>query len=78
MTTPSRVVSYRNSVISKFPLILHELSQCGNDGVSPLALYNTVKGEMKDIAEYTEALDCLYVLGRIVLDSEKGVLRRVS
>lgn len=77
MNLPSKAVSYEDSVISKFPLLLRELSRV-DGGLSPLSLYYAVKEGFRDIAEFIEALDCLYALGNVDFDDEKGVLRRVN
>ncbi len=66
MRLPSKVTSYNDSVIAKFPLILHALSVCD---MTPAQLFDTVKrkGKFKTIREFIEILDCLYVLEKIEL-----------
>ena len=71
MNLPNKSVSYEESVISKFPLVLRAIP---SGGISPLDLYNAVQDSLLDIAEFTEVLDCLFVLGKIKLDTEKGLL----
>jgi hypothetical protein len=77
MNLPSSAVSFQDSVLSKFPLILQALS-CEADGITPLVLYLTVKDDLRDISEFIEVLDCLFALGKINFDDEKEVLRCVS
>jgi len=75
MNLPNKSVSYEESVISKFPLVLKAIP---SGGLSPLNLYNIVKDSLLDIAEFTDVLDCLFVLGKIRLDAEKGALYRAD
>jgi hypothetical protein len=75
MNLPSKSVSYEESVLSKFPLVLRAMSE---KEISPLALYYEVENGFIDIAEFVDALDCLFALGKIILDADKGVLRRVG
>ena len=75
MILPSKVTSYRNSVLAKFPVILSELAA---GSLSPRALYGKVRSHVKDIGEFVEILDCLYALGKIELDEESGELRYVD
>lgn len=72
MRLPNKLFSYKESVISKFPLILQKVSEEKN--ISIMDLYCTVNGNFEDVSEFLEALDCLYLLGKIEYDSK---LRRV-
>lgn len=72
MKLPNKLFSYKESVISKFPLILEKVSEEKN--ISIMDLYCTVNGKFEDVSEFLEALDCLYLLGKIEYDSN---LRRV-
>ncbi len=75
MILPSKVTSYRNSVLAKFPLVLAPLAQ---ESLSPLALYGKVKSQLGDVGELVEILDCLFALGKVELDEESGALRYVD
>jgi hypothetical protein len=75
MRLPSKIFSFEESVISKFPAILAILQ---NTPLSPRELYLAVKGKTEDIGEYLELLDCLYALGKINYDNETGRLTYVG
>lgn len=62
MKLPNKIIRYRESVISKFPSILNNLSR-GESSV--LDLYMAVKSQMDDIADFADALSSLYALGKI-------------
>lgn len=62
MRFPSKVTRYNNSIISYFPIILRQLQK---SDASPLQLYRSLKGKVKNVGEFMDALDCLYALGAI-------------
>ena len=64
MKFPNKVIPYRKSIISKFPLILKELE---NQDYSVPDLYNRLEKKLDSISEYIDILDCLYYLGYIEL-----------
>lgn len=71
MKMPSKVVSYRQSTVAKFPAILGILEK--ND-MTPLELYTKLKkSKVKSVGEFVEILDCLYAMNKI--DMREGVLR---
>ena len=76
MRFPSKVTSYNDSIISKFPLILIALRNCD---MTPNQLYEAVKkkGKFSTIKEFTDILDCLFILEKIEL-KESGVLHYVE
>lgn len=71
MLFPNKLFTYSESVISKFPIILSELSE----PTSPIELYKRVSDRLTGVSEYLDALDCLYALRKIEFDEEEGVLR---
>lgn len=71
MRLPSKITSYSESVISKFPPILSVL-QNADTGV--LALYEATIKHFSDIEEFLDTLDCLFALQRIRYDAEREVL----
>lgn len=75
MRLPSKVISYYDSTLSKFPVILRELR--GQD-LSPLQLYGRVWSRLEDVGEFMDVLDCLYALRRIELRDGEGVLHYVD
>lgn len=67
MKLPSKITSYSESSISKFPFILKALREGEK---TPLELYLKAKKEHIQIAEFMEVLDGLYALRRIDLNEE--------
>lgn len=71
MLFPNKVISYNESILSKFAPILNRLKK------SPMRvsdLYQGVCNSSSDISEFIDALDCLYALRAIEYDSEKEVI----
>ena len=75
MRFPSKVTPYRNSTLSKFPVVLKTLKE---RDLSPNELYTKVKNRGISMADYIEILDCLYILGRIEFVPGKEVLHYVE
>jgi hypothetical protein len=72
MKLPNKLFSYRESIISKFPIILNALEK--ERHLTIYELYINVINKFEDIAEFLEAVECLYLLGKIEYSYE---LRRV-
>lgn len=75
MLFPDKLFTYRESVISKFPVVLDIVKK------QPIAikdLYVAVNSEVSGTSEFMDVLDCLYALGKIELDKEEEVLRYVE
>lgn len=70
MLFPSKLFKYSESVISGFPSILLAL-QDGPRGVKEL--YFATKGSFSNVSGFIDALDCLYALKKISLDSESKI-----
>jgi len=75
MRIPSKVTSYRDSIFSKFPPILRELQQ---EDLKPAELLERLKRRKVAIGDFIEALDCLFVLGKVEFIPEKEVLHYVE
>ena len=75
MKLPNKVITYKESPISKFPAVLSCLKE---QDMSPALLYKKVKSKVEDIGEYIDILDCLYALGKIELIEHLGVLHYVG
>ncbi len=73
MKFPSKFISYKNSSISKFPILLLELEECD---LSVQELYSKIKSKIQNIQEYIDILDCLFLLGKITF--MEGVLHYVK
>lgn len=75
MRLPSKITSYSESVISKFPAVLSVL-QDADTGV--LALYAATTKHFSSIEEFMDTLDCLFALQRSRYDAEREVLCYVA
>jgi len=71
MRLPSKIFSFEESAISKFPTFMAALQ---NNPLSPRELYVAVKSKTENIGEFLEILDCLYALGKIDYDNVEGKL----
>lgn len=65
MLLPNKLFSYNDSVLSKLPVILSNLTT----PLSPKELYYAINANITPI-EFMEALDCLYALGKINITKE--------
>lgn len=72
MKLPNKLYSYRESTISKLPVILSEIIK--NENITIYQLYVNVIKNFDDISEFLEALDYLYAFGNIDYDNS---LRRI-
>ena len=75
MKLPSKITSYKESVLSKFPPILVVL-QNADTGI--LALYESTMKYFSGIEEYLDTLDCLFALNKVKYDAEREVLCYVA
>ena len=75
MKLPSKVTSYKESVISKFPIVLESLSYSNE---TQRQLYEKEKQKFNDINEYMEVLDALFLLGKVGYDDVLGELYYVK
>ena len=75
MKFPSKITSYGESVISKFPQILSLLQ---NSDTSVFALYEATMEKYSDVEEFIDALDCLFALRIIRYDAEREVICYVA
>ena len=75
MLFPNKLFSYRESIISKFPIALNEL-QDGPMTVSEL--YKVLNKHVSGVSEFLDLMDCLYAMNAIELDEEEGALRCVK
>ena len=75
MRFPNKVTTYRQSVISKFPLILKELEK---QDYSVDGLYRKIEKKLDGPEEYVQALDCLFVLDEIIFLPGGDILHYVK
>ena len=73
MKLPSKVTSYKESTISKFPIILKLLKE---KDYTVSSLYTKIKNKIS-INDYVDVLICLYILNQITLKKKvKGTKRK--
>lgn len=71
MLFPNKLFTYRESIISKFPLALQLLQE------SPMAvvdLYKALNKQLSGVSEFMDLMDCLFALNKIEFDEEEEVL----
>lgn len=67
MKLPNKITSYKESILSKLPIILNELR---DNQVSINDIYMKNERKFESIDQFIDALDCLYALGKIQYDEE--------
>lgn len=72
MKLPSKLFSYKESIISKLPIILKEVNE--KEYITISQLYISTIRKFDSAYEFLEALECLYVLKKIDYDYK---LRRI-
>ena len=72
MITPSKSISFKDSIVFKMIYILDEQF----DEISVADLHNKTKRKFLGLNEFIYALDVLYVLGAIDVDIELGKIKR--
>ena len=75
MILPSKLFSYNQSVLPKMVVLIKEI-QKQDRGV--LELFQQVQDKFDGIDEFVEALDGLYALGKIELDTNRRTLKYVE
>ena len=69
MIIPNKVISYEDSLMSKFPVILRRLAV----SATPSELYSDLRADFDEMSNFLLALDVLFVLGKITI--KDGELR---
>lgn len=72
---PSKVTDYQDSTLANFPKILKKIEK---QSLNPRALFKKTRRYFNDIGEFAETLDYLYLLDRISIDEETGVIHSVK
>lgn len=75
MLFPDKLFTYRESVLSKFPVVLDVIK---THPIKVKDLYMAVNKDVSGTAEFMDVLDCLYALGKINYDTQEEVLRYVE
>lgn len=71
MLFPSRTAEYEQSVISKMFIVIKCLSR---KTYRIDELYAEVKKHQCNLEDFIDALDCLYMIGKIKYKKEKGMI----
>lgn len=66
MRLPNKIISYKESIISKMPMLLKKLN---TKSFEVIELYNDVRDKMS-FSDYQDALVALFILGKIELIGE--------
>lgn len=74
MITPNKVVSIPNSIIGRMVQIL----KANPESDSLVDLYRSVETRFDSIDEFILAMDVLYVLGRLDVDTATGMVTHVA
>lgn len=72
MITPSKTISFKDSISFKMMFILDERF----DEIFLIELYKNTKSMFLGLDEFIYALDALYVLGKIDIDIELGKVKK--
>ncbi len=75
MRIPSKVVSYKDSSISKYARMLTRLE---GKNYTPIDLFVEMHDIFQSIDEYIDVLDGLYALRAIEFDEEGGIISYVK
>ena len=74
MKLPSKITSYKESVLSKIPFVLAALQ---NTDIGVFALYEVTSKNFSGTEEFMDTLDCLFALNKVTYDLEREVLHYV-
>ncbi|MDR0630506.1 MAG: hypothetical protein LBF70_00490 [Holosporales bacterium] len=75
MLLPNKITPFNESILAKFPILLKEIK---TGDISAMELFKKVKPEIYSIADYLEALDCLFTLKKIELTEQTEILHYVD
>ena len=75
MKMPSKVTDYKESTLASLTKIMKKLNE---QAMNPQDLYKRTRRCFDDVGEFVEALDCLFILNRIYIDEETGVISSVK
>lgn len=72
MIVPTKFTPLDESALGKSPILLQAL----DDPITAHSLYKLVERKFEDVGEFLFALDVLYVLGAIRLDTATGMVEK--
>lgn len=70
MRLPSKVTLYKDSIVSKFPVVLDLIQKAP---IKPADLYREKRKLFKNLNEYIDVLDCLFALGTVEFDEQENL-----
>jgi hypothetical protein len=70
MVLPGKTADYKDSVISKFPVILEIVTARQFCSVRELA--ELTKEKFSSATEFVQTMDCLFALGKIEMNEDKN------
>jgi hypothetical protein len=70
MITPNKVITLRESALGRIPILLRHKGE----GTDLIALYRDVSKDFESIDQFLLSLDILFILGRIDIDLQTGVV----
>lgn len=73
MIVPSKFTSFDKSILAKISHLIVDVEE-----ISVSNLFYEKIGKFKDPSEFIMAMDVLYALGKIELNTETGMVRYVS
>ena len=71
MMLPNKTISYNDSVISKFPLVLELVKK--QESINAGVLYKDLKKNFSSIHVFVQTLDCLFALGKIKFNENEEI-----
>jgi hypothetical protein len=75
MIVPDKITTYKESIISKVPLVIEGLISCDKN---PVALWEEIQNKFVDINEFILTIDVTFSLGTIEYLKDKQVIRYVK
>ncbi|MEL3919622.1 ABC-three component system middle component 7 [Aeromonas enteropelogenes] len=72
MITPNKSIPLKDSIIFKMLSILEK----NFETMTLIELYQNTKSELIEIDEFIYSIDALYVLGKIELNIEQGIIKK--
>jgi hypothetical protein len=72
MITPNKAIPFKDSIIFKMLVILDEDFK----EMTLVELYEKTKSEFIEIDEFIYSIDTLYVLGKIELNIDQGMIKK--
>jgi hypothetical protein len=73
MITPSKFISFKDSSIGKLSFLI-----VGAEQIAIRDLYHEVEEKFDGVEDFMCALDVLYILNKITIDFERGIISYVG